>query len=391
MYVIYLIGGFSFFYNSIETLYYRHFGLSFQQIAILISSSLLTSMVLDIPTGAFADLYGRKKSVIVASFFNFLAISLLLLGSSFPWFLIGFSLWGVGLAFNSGVEQALLYELLAKIGKSELFTRHMGRMSAIFFSVDIISGTLGPLMFMLHIRLPYLISWSALIIVLLLELGLYEEVPKRPNPDRNILRQHLNQMLASYKEASTSGVFVWLTLFGLLFYATNRVVSETISLPFLIGIGYSLQNLAAIGFIGNVISFPFTFFTDKIEERLGDKTSFASLVLGVPIIVVLFSLSRSVVLTGLLIGLYFGLITFREVLTQSYLNRHVSSENWATMLSISSMATNCATILLLPMFGSFADKTSTSATLWLISGTIVTVGILLLFTIPGKGASHSLN
>jgi len=43
-----------------------------------IGSTLLISVVLDIPTGAFADLYGRKKSVVVGYFFNFLAISFLL-------------------------------------------------------------------------------------------------------------------------------------------------------------------------------------------------------------------------------------------------------------------------------------------------------------------------
>ena len=85
LYVISLLGGFAFFYNSVETLYYRHFGMSFQQIGILISASLLVSIILDIPTGAFADLYGKKKSLLIGSLCSFLALSFIAFGSSFSW------------------------------------------------------------------------------------------------------------------------------------------------------------------------------------------------------------------------------------------------------------------------------------------------------------------
>ena len=62
-YLAAILGGFAFFYNAIDTLYYRHFELSFGQIGLLISASLLTALVLEVPTGVFADLYGKPAGV----------------------------------------------------------------------------------------------------------------------------------------------------------------------------------------------------------------------------------------------------------------------------------------------------------------------------------------
>jgi MFS family permease len=67
LYVLSFSGGVAFFFNSIETLYYRHFGLNFQQIGLLLSASLLAKVILDVPTGAFADTYGKKKSLLIST------------------------------------------------------------------------------------------------------------------------------------------------------------------------------------------------------------------------------------------------------------------------------------------------------------------------------------
>lgn len=114
-----LLGGFAFFYNAIDTLYYRHFNLSFQQIGWIISASLIAAFIMEVPSGSFADLYGKKKALVAAALSNLLATGLVALGSSFPTFLLGFVLWGVGRAFNSGASSALLFDSLKALGKGK--------------------------------------------------------------------------------------------------------------------------------------------------------------------------------------------------------------------------------------------------------------------------------
>lgn len=111
-YLVATLSGFAFFYNGIETLYYRHFNLTFEQIGFLISASLIAKLLLDIPTGSFADIYGKKKSIIVASILGLIGLAFLSFGSNFNTFVLGFIFMGFAGAFSTGAASALLYDSL---------------------------------------------------------------------------------------------------------------------------------------------------------------------------------------------------------------------------------------------------------------------------------------
>jgi DHA3 family tetracycline resistance protein-like MFS transporter len=65
-----------------------------------------TVLLMEVPTGAFADAVGRKLSVIVG--FAVIGIALLTVGlvRSFPMLAIAQILWGLGFTFWSGAEVA---------------------------------------------------------------------------------------------------------------------------------------------------------------------------------------------------------------------------------------------------------------------------------------------
>src|SRR5258708_33876081 len=107
-YIASVLGGFAIFYNGVETLYYRHFHLSFGQIGFLVSASLIATLTFEIPTGAFADVYGKKKSMLIASLITLVGLGFLAFGGSLGLFAAGFILVGVGRAFYSGAGYAFL-------------------------------------------------------------------------------------------------------------------------------------------------------------------------------------------------------------------------------------------------------------------------------------------
>jgi MFS family permease len=381
LYLISFLGGIAFFYNAIETLYYKHFGLSFQQIGLLISASMISAIILEIPTGAFADLYGKKKSLILASVSNFIAISFLAFGNTFIHFLIGFVFWGAGRAFNSGASSALLYDSLKNMGQEFEFTKHTGRLSSVFISLDILSGALGPLMFALNVRLPYFVSWVAILLVIPLQFSLYEKnnlIKHTINP----IKEHLIQMLESLKIAINNKILVWLTIFSLLFFVINKVFSEMISAPYYINIGYTLQNLSIIGVIGSLIQTAFVFLADKFERKLRNFKSFLLMITLVPIVLISLMISRSLIITAIFSGFYYSLISFGEVIIESYLNRNISDNNRATVLSISSMTVSLSALISLPLIGEFIDNYTLIGGFWLVSILVLVIGSLLLVRRP---------
>ena len=81
-YLTAVLSGFAVFYNGVDTLFYRHFDLSFEQIGFLVSASLGATLLFEIPTGSFADIYGKKISVLAGSFFILIGLGFVVFGSS---------------------------------------------------------------------------------------------------------------------------------------------------------------------------------------------------------------------------------------------------------------------------------------------------------------------
>jgi MFS family permease len=377
LYVLSFLGGVAFFYNSIETLYYRHFGLSFQQIGSLLSASLLAKVILDVPTGAFADTYGKKKSLLISTACTFLGVSCLLFGSSFGVFFLGFLLWGTGGAFTSGASSALLYESLQTSGRETTFLTHAGRLQALFISVDIVSGALGPFLYSFNARLPYFISWGALFAIFPLQLLLVERSLPH-SAVSNIFKQHMVQIIEGLRLIRRDKVFLWLTLFSLLLAVLSGVWLQMISLPFFLQIGYTLKDISIIAVLWNIMQTTSTFFVDRIEHQLGKNRSFLIIVLFLPLIFFLLAICRNLFGSALLAGFYLSLVSFGEMIIQSHLNHHIQVANRATILSISSMFVSVFTLITLPLFGLFVDATSTMLTLYVLGGIALLVGGCLL-------------
>ena len=369
------LGGLAFFYNAIGTLYYRHFNVSFAQIGWLISITLIVTVILEIPSGAFADLYGKKKSLIISAILNFIATFLVTTSSSFWPFLIGFAFWGAGRAFNSGAASAFLFDTLKALGQEKAFIKHSGRLSGLFTSIDIFSGFLGPLMFATNIRFPFYISLVAAFLVVLVQFTFYEHT-KVDKTFTKILTNHWQQIKDTFLIGIKSKIFIWLTLVSILFFITGKTMAEIVSTPFLTKqAGFSLQNLSFIFLIASIIQASAAFFADKIEAKLGPKSSFlfASLIFGLTTFVL--GLSRNVLLTAFILGFYYAAWSFNDVVVQNYLSHHSLDQNRATLLSISSMLVSLSGLLTFPMMGLITDLISTQITIWIL-------GIILLLFSP---------
>src|SRR3989339_1241790 len=100
------------FFEAFLLLFVRDKGLSFTQIGVMFAFREICVNLLNIPTGALADLYGRKKSLMAAllayiiSFviFTFADTILILFGAMF--------LFGIGESFRSGTHKAMIFDYL---------------------------------------------------------------------------------------------------------------------------------------------------------------------------------------------------------------------------------------------------------------------------------------
>lgn len=114
------------YYDAFLILAFREKGLTFFQIGLLIGFREVCTNLFEIPSGAVADLYGRRRAMIfsfvayIASFATFaMSESLFLLFG-------GMFFFGLGDAFRSGTHKAMIFDWLRLQGRSDEKTKIYG-------------------------------------------------------------------------------------------------------------------------------------------------------------------------------------------------------------------------------------------------------------------------
>lgn len=93
---------------------------SWTEIATISSISLLVQLLLELPSGALADLWGRKNTVLFGRALGVVGFIFMTFGSTFLAVLIGNILYLANWAFESGALDALLYDSMKENGVGEV-------------------------------------------------------------------------------------------------------------------------------------------------------------------------------------------------------------------------------------------------------------------------------
>ena len=98
---------------------YKH--VSPAAVAAILAAGDIAIMLLEVPTGRFADRFGHRCSLVVGSIIQTVAMVLCWLGEGVPGLLLASLCVALGDTFRSGADQALLYESCAAIGEEDRF------------------------------------------------------------------------------------------------------------------------------------------------------------------------------------------------------------------------------------------------------------------------------
>lgn len=103
-------------------------GLSMQEILIVEAVFSVTMVLLEVPSGYFADIFGRKLSVVLGLFFFLCSMMIFTVGTEFWHFVAAEIVGGIGLSFRSGAIEALLYDSLIQLKKEDDYKKYQGNM-----------------------------------------------------------------------------------------------------------------------------------------------------------------------------------------------------------------------------------------------------------------------
>ncbi len=115
------------FFEPFLILIFRDVGLSFLLIGSLYAVRDVATNILEIPTGVFADAFGRRKSMVMAFSAYIVSFVIFYFGRGFWFYALAMVLFAFGEAFRSGTHKALILEYLKINHMERLKVSYYGR------------------------------------------------------------------------------------------------------------------------------------------------------------------------------------------------------------------------------------------------------------------------
>ncbi len=358
------------FYYPVLTILFLDYGLTLEQFALLNLAWALSIVVAEVPSGALADIVGRRRLVIFAAVMMVVEMSLLAfvpMGASgllFTVFLINRISSGLSEAAASGADEALAYDSLKALGREEQWSHLLektSRVVSIGFFVTMILGAFVYDQALLNrtlalfnpnwqiaretaIRLPVLLTLLSAFVVLVTALG-FRELPTEPVPQRAAGMGGLSALLDAFRQVGRAGQWILGHRF-VLFVMLAALALDSVARQFVVLASeyYRLIDIPVswFGFIGAGMSL-FGIITARFSRYLVNShtPAFNFAVLSSILLLSLLGLTLAIPVGGLLfaVGAFvvLGMVQFQA---SFYLNRAVDSSLRATVLSFKGLALN---------------------------------------------------
>jgi MFS family permease len=358
------------FYYPIFTVLFLDFGLTVAQFSILNAVWAATIVMAEVPSGAMADIVGRRRLLVFAAVSMLVEMVILCLaprGQStwlFSFFLVNRVLSGLAEAAASGADEAIAYDALQSEGLADQWGRVLDvqmRLRSVMFILTMSVGAavydpdlmtrvmafLGSdLQFSQHqtLRFPLYLTFVLSLFTLAAVLRLNEICPN-PKDDGTCDKQFGGSALDAFKLTLSTGGWILKTpfvlaviLFGMLFDGILRMVITLASQYYrMVALPESLY-----GILGSVMAV-MGLFIPNLALRIAEKHS-PAFCLGA---------TSAVALAGLIgmtffwpyLGLVPALVAFSALYmvgfyVSYFVNQEASSSRRATVLSFKGLAYN---------------------------------------------------
>lgn len=335
----------------IIVLYFLLNNLSFTQIGILAAVMSIIKMSTEVHGGIFADIHGKKTSLILHSVFGILTMLFYFIGDSFAWFLLASVMYGISSAFISGTRNALLYDTLTKLNKTSEFKKFNGKVLLYSHAANALVLLPIPVIYTFNAKLPFLIGVGFFLISLILAFFFIE--PPLTKKSKTTLAMYNIRFLEALREIRLSKKLLSAILLAML-TASFVFMSSEFTQPLLkisglqviyFGVVYAFMR-AITGFGGSI--------THKLEKYFTlEKLLFIG-VIGIIISFIGFSFGTGliIILAVLLLKLAEG---FNRIILEDEINKNIKSQNRTTILSVSSLSQALFNAGLVFAFGITAD------------------------------------
>ena len=326
-------------------------GLSLTQITLLDTPFFFLIVLAEVPTGAIADRFGRRWSLMLGSALFAVAVFIFAIADNYLLILVSYGAWGLGLTFQSGADIALVYDSLKAVGREDDFQKINSRLTALKSAGVLVAILIGaPIAEATNYSFPIMLSAGIALLAVPVAFSMHEPSNRAQASEEHYIQTLITGIRESWQRPSLryiilfSGILVTATFSPLVFQQ-----------PFLGHHGVATGNLGlwqapvrGAGIIAALMAHQFV-------GRTGQKG--ALFALPVFLVVSNFALAgidhAGAASAFLGMGLVAGL---QPPIIATYINKRIPSERRATILSVQSVVATGILAIGQPIGGLLADQ-----------------------------------
>lgn len=368
--------------SAIWVLYLAFRGMSLVQIGILESIFHITGLIFELPTGAVADIYGKKFSVVLGRIISVISCILMITSSSFFGFATAFILSSASMNLDSGASEALIFDSLKELGEEDKYKIIWGNLAFIMSISQGIAVLLGGILADIKFLYAYIFGTIIQAAALISSFS-FSEPPNIKNEKKQSGNVIVYQLTTSIKVLKERRAVLYLILFSALVGSLQTTVFFYCQ-KYFSDMNYTKTLIAVICASSSLIDAVSSKYAYKFERifKLKGTLIIIAIVNILALTGLAFIKNLSVVFflaTSVTVGLAFTIFS-------DYINARIPSEYRATILSFDSLCFSAFMICVFPLFGLLAENIGFSITFGIIAVLYVPMMLFLLLKLKKHGA-----
>ena len=338
----------------------------------------ITSMLFEVPSGMAADLFGRKRTLILSGIVGMCSAVFMTLEGFRGFVYCGMIFSALSLNLASGTEEALIYDSLLEAGRESGYKKVWSNISLIARTASALSCLASPIAIMMGYRYTYYISVFLYLCTVIFVLPVREpavterqklrtekETGKRYREGLHELgrrwKQHIGETVTFIRKnpKTMAKLFADAALgcpcYLIMMYLQEHLVNCGWPKSF---IGIPLVVIPLAGALGTRIA-------AKNRSRLSIALLLCGIISGIGTCLVGSNVLIVVLIGACVVRMCEG---FSEITVSENVNREFSSDYRATLVSVGSMCYSVLMVAASPVTGFLGDHYSVNAAFYLLGG-----------------------
>jgi len=341
------------FWGPVMVIYInRVSGMGLSDIYFMEAIVLIFFFLMEIPSGAIADLLGRRRTMLIG--YAFLTLDNLIFSLAVNPIMVWAAnlTWAFGFSLVSGADSALLYDSLLFLNRARDYKKIYGRADSyrlVLISVcSIGTGYLATI----NIRLPIILS-TVFIVANVLVIYFFAEPPVAKRLKYYDQKKHVSIIKEGFNVVFSKKKLLWIIVFVVLVQVVSKLWFFSYNMYFDL-VSLPLVYFGWIFFLLNLVAAASSRNAHRMEKIFGEVGSMLLMVLtiAIPLLLMSYYVSALACLLVLWQNISRGYI---KPFADDTINSYVDSKNRATAISIKSAAAGIGQFVGLMLFSYSLD------------------------------------